>query len=142
VDHGIELPHVREEQGKAAAGSITVSFDVQRKPDLDTLLIRIDDDGSGVNPEKIREKLAKKDIDTTHESDSEVIQHIFDSQFSTRDQVTETSGRGVGMDAIKHAAEELGGRVWVESVYGKGTSLFVEVPYIHDLLPHKKLKAA
>lgn len=141
VDHGIEFPSVREENGKAPAGTIRVSFSLSR--DLTSLMIRVDDDGAGVNPEKIREKFAKKGIDVSNESDSEVIQHIFDSQFSTRDQVTETSGRGVGMDAIKFAAEELGGRVWVTSEYGKGTSLFVEVPYITEFTPvERKLRAA
>lgn len=142
VDHGIETPAARMESGKNPAGTITVSFAHHRKPDIDALLIRVDDDGGGVNAAKIREKLAAKNVDTSHESDRDVIQHIFDSQFSTRDQVTETSGRGVGMDAIKHAAEDLGGRAWVESSLGQGTSLFVEVPYITDLLPQKHSKAA
>ncbi len=136
VDHGIESPFEREEKGKPAAGTITVNFSLLENNSC--LLIRIDDDGNGVNPAKIREKLAKKDIDTSKESDHEVIQHIFDSQFSTRDQVTETSGRGVGMDAIKYAAEELNGRCWVESTYEKGTSLFVEVPYITNFYSEKK----
>ena len=140
VDHGIEMPGERETMGKPAAGSIKVSFNIADS----RLLIRVDDDGAGVNPEKIREKLGKKGIDTSKESDHEVIQHIFDSQFSTRDQGTETSGRGVGMDAIKYAAEELGGKVWVDSTYKKGTSLFVEVPYITEFNPNKSrtLKAA
>ncbi|MGE5086048.1 MAG: ATP-binding protein [Bacillota bacterium] len=142
VDHGIETPAIRMEAQKNPAGTITVSFEHHRRPDIDSFLIRIDDDGGGINAAKIREKLAAKNIDTSHESDQEVIQHIFDSQFSTRDQVTEISGRGVGMDAIKHAAEELGGRVWVESSLGQGTSLFVEVPYITDLLPQNRHKAA
>ncbi|WP_413293465.1 PAS domain-containing protein [Bdellovibrio sp. HCB185ZH] len=142
VDHGIELPSVREELGKPAAGTISVQFDLLRKPDVDWLQIRIDDDGAGVNANVIREKLTAKGLDVSKETDQEVIQHIFDSQFSTREQVTETSGRGVGMDAIKHAAENLGGTVLVRSENGKGTSLIVEVPYIIDLLPAKKLNAA
>jgi two-component system chemotaxis sensor kinase CheA len=141
VDHGIEAPALREEQGKPAAGTITVQFDLLKKPD-NWLQIRIDDDGAGVNAKVIREKLTAKGLDVSAESDEQVIQHIFDSQFSTREQVTEMSGRGVGMDAIKHAAEHLGGTVNVRSEYGKGTTLIVEVPYIIDLLPAKKLKAA
>ncbi|MEK2688295.1 ATP-binding protein [Bdellovibrio sp. GT3] len=142
VDHGIEAPSQREESGKSAAGTITVQFDVLRKPDVDWLQIRIKDDGAGVNPEIIRKKLTAKGLDVSAESDEQVIQHIFDSQFSTREQVTETSGRGVGMDAIKYAAENLGGVVSVTSENGKGTSLLVEVPYITELLPAKKIKAA
>ncbi|WP_413574935.1 ATP-binding protein [Bdellovibrio sp. HCB290] len=142
VDHGIEMPSVREEKGKPAAGTITVQFEILRKPDVDYLQIRVSDDGAGVNPEVIRNKLTAKGVDVSKESDEQVIQHIFDSQFSTREQVTETSGRGVGMDAIKHAAENLGGTVRVVSENGKGTSLFVEVPFITELLPVKKIKAA
>ncbi|QDK38266.1 ATP-binding protein [Bdellovibrio sp. NC01] len=134
VDHGIESPSEREENGKSPAGNITVTFTVS--PDA-KLMIRIDDDGKGINPEKIREKFAKKGVDVSAETDAQVIQHVFDSQFSTRDQVTETSGRGVGMDAIKYAAEDLGGRCWVDSTYGKGTSLFVEVPYITNFTEEK-----
>lgn len=134
VDHGIESPSEREENGKSAAGNIVVTFTVS--PDA-KLMIRVDDDGKGINPEKIREKFAKNGVDVSKETDAQVIQHVFDSQFSTRDQVTETSGRGVGMDAIKYAAEELGGRCWVDSTYGKGTSLFVEVPYITNFTQEK-----
>ncbi|UYL07664.1 ATP-binding protein [Bdellovibrio sp. SKB1291214] len=142
VDHGIEAPTVRQEQGKPAAGTIIVQFNLLRKHAIDWLQIRIDDDGAGVNAKVIREKLTSKGFDVSKQSDEEVIQHIFDSQFSTREQVTETSGRGVGMDAIKHAAEHLGGAVHVRSEYGKGTTLIVEVPYMTDLVPAKKLQAA
>ncbi|HWU43143.1 MAG TPA: ATP-binding protein, partial [Bdellovibrio sp.] len=127
VDHGIETPSEREQKGKPTSGTLTVSFALNKTQGQ--LTIRVDDDGNGIDPQKIRAKLSQRNLKSTG-SDSEIIQHIFDSQFSTRDEVSETSGRGVGMDAIKQAAEELGGRVWVESELGKGTSLFVEVPYI------------
>lgn len=134
VDHGIELPDIRLERGKEAAGQVVVTTEVIQNSAQETLLVKIQDDGAGINPEKIREKLNKKGLDISAESDQEVIQHIFDSQFSTREQVTEISGRGVGMDAIKYAAEELGGKVWVESVLGSGSTLYIEVPYICQAL--------
>lgn len=133
VDHGIELPDARVDQNKPAEGQIEVSAEVIPSPVQPLLLIKIQDDGGGIDPVIIREKLERKNIDVSHQSDFEVIQHIFDSQFSTRENVTEISGRGVGMDAIKHAAEALKGRVWVESVLGQGTTLFVEVPYLTEV---------
>jgi len=136
VDHGIELPEARHQVGKTEGGEIIVQFTRQDLP-TPTLRITLSDDGGGVDPAKIRAKLASKGITTDHESDHEVIQHIFDSQFSTKDQVTETSGRGVGMDAIKYEALALGGKVWVESVLGKGNTLIVEVPYLTKV-PAKK----
>jgi two-component system chemotaxis sensor kinase CheA len=136
VDHGIELPNVRHSLGKAEGGEILVKFERQDLPSP-TLRISVSDDGGGIDPQKIRTKLASKGVDTSKESDKEVIQHIFDSQFSTKQVITETSGRGVGMDAIKFEAMQLGGRVWVESEVGKGSTLFVEVPYMIKL-PAKK----
>jgi len=136
VDHGIEMPEVRHKLGKAEGGEIFVRFERQDLP-TPTLKISLSDDGGGVDPAKIRAKLASKGINTDKESDHEVIQHIFDSQFSTKEQVTETSGRGVGMDAIKYEVLALGGKVWVESELGKGSTLIVEVPYMTKTLAKK-----
>lgn len=142
IDHGIEANSERERLGKSPLGTISVAFSLSS--DHSRLTIQIDDDGSGINPEKIRQLLKKRNIDASAESDQEVIQHIFDSQFSTREKVTEISGRGVGMDAIKQTAEELSGKVWVESKFEKGTSLFVEVPYVRaaSVSREKSRKAA
>jgi two-component system chemotaxis sensor kinase CheA len=136
IDHGIEAPAVRDLNNKPAAGNIIISFERSKN---NRLTILVQDDGAGIDPEKIRQRLNSKGIKNSHESDSEVIQHIFDSQFSTREQVTMLSGRGVGMDAIKHAAEELGGMAWVTSECKKGTSLFVEVPFINTF-KYKNIK--
>jgi two-component system chemotaxis sensor kinase CheA len=142
VDHGIETPQDRVNAGKPEAGMIKVRFDLIKESGHSKLQICVQDDGAGVDPEKIRARLLSKNIDTSKESDTQVIQHLFDSQFSTKEQITETSGRGVGMDAIKIAAEELDGRAWVESVKGQGTSLFVEVPYYTTLPETKKYGTA
>lgn len=145
VDHGIEAPSMRVNNGKSAEGHVEVSCNILNQSLIPTLQILIKDDGGGVDPAKIRSKLSQKGIDTSRKTDAEVIQHIFDSQFSTKEQVTEISGRGVGMDAIRVAAEALLGKVWVESKLGQGTSLYIEVPYTSEpaqLSPKKALKVA
>lgn len=129
VDHGIETPDVRRQHEKPEGGKITVTFEHQDLPSP-TLRISVHDDGAGVNPQKIRNRLEKNGIKTDNESDQDVIQHLFDSQFSTKDKVTETSGRGVGLDAIKHEALLLGGSARIESFLGAGSTLIVEVPYL------------
>lgn len=142
VDHGIETPDVRVANNKPAEGKIIVDVKIHAVNDRPYLQIKIADDGAGVDPAKVRAKLAKKNIDVSKESDEEIIQHIFDSEFSTRDQVTAISGRGVGMDAIKVAAEELSGRVWVTSKVGQGSSIYIEVPYMTEVPANKTLRAA
>lgn len=142
VDHGIEMPEARVDAGKPAEGQVDVSFSLNHHTQGTWLMIQVKDDGGGIDPARIREKLSGKGLDVTAETDQQVIQHIFDSQFSTREQVTDISGRGVGMDAIKVAAEELSGRVWVESTLGQGSCLCVEVPYITEFKKDKKLPVA
>lgn len=132
VDHGIESPEIRESLGKDPQGRIQTSFQILRGPQSSMLQIKIQDDGSGINPQKIREKLISKGLNVEHENEFQLIQHVFDSELSTKDVVTETSGRGVGMDAILHAAKRLKGKAWVESTLGKGTSLFIEVPLVYE----------
>lgn len=134
VDHGIEIPSEREKLGKAPQGKVRVSFEINLlENQQQMLLISVKDDGAGISPAKIREKFKERGVDLSHENDDTVIQHIFDSQFSTRSQVTEISGRGVGMDAIKVAAQAMGGKTWVVSQVGQGSELFVEVPYLTSL---------
>lgn len=141
VDHGIETPQIRLEKSKPEAGSISVHFNLLKKEKYRYLQIRVQDDGGGIDPQKIRTKLDKKNYPHQKETDYQVIQHVFDSEFSTKEQITETSGRGVGMDAIRIAAEKLGGATWVESTLGQGTHLYIEVPYITEL-PRATAKAS
>jgi two-component system chemotaxis sensor kinase CheA len=141
VDHGIESPSRREEAGKLTQGSIETTFSVFKEAQTEWLQIEVRDDGGGVDPQKIRDRLKSKGIETSEETDAQVIQHLFDSQFSTKETVTETSGRGVGMDAILHAAQRLGGTAWVESNLGQGTCLKVKVPYLRTWAASQK-KAA
>ncbi len=141
VDHGIELPIDRETLGKAPEGQISVEFQKTQALGQECLLIQIKDDGRGVDPQIIRKKFAEKNHDLSKENDSQVIQHIFDSQFSTKEVVTETSGRGVGMDAIQFAAKKMGGRSWIKSRLGHGTILFVLVPWQKAGQPNIKAAA-
>lgn len=138
VDHGIERPDARLEQGKPDAGRIEVSLERRH----DRLVVTVTDDGAGIDAAKIRAKLAGKGVDAAKESDDQVIQHVFDSSFSTRDAVSETSGRGVGMDAIKSAAEALHGTCRVSSHPGRGTVLTVDVPWTEDAVKAPAAKAA
>lgn len=138
ADHAIETPDVRQERGKPEAGQITVKF--ERKEN--DVIFCIQDDGGGIDPARIRSKLQSMGVSTEGETDEQTVQHIFDSQFSTRDVVTDLSGRGVGMDAIQKAAAALGGKAWVNTQLGKGTELFVQVPWIDQWSTDKKFKIA
>lgn len=127
VDHGIELPEEREAMGKPRAGTIEVRFEAIS---TGSLRILITDDGKGIDPAAIRRKLEKdgKGSLARAETDEQVIQHVFDAGLSTRESVNETSGRGIGMDAIQSAAQTIGGRAWVRSQWGQGTTLCLELP--------------
>jgi two-component system chemotaxis sensor kinase CheA len=133
VDHGIERPEVRAENGKPESGRITTRFEAFEKNQKTWLKIEIQDDGGGINPAVLREKLSKKGLSVEQETDHQVIQHVFDSSFSTKEVVTETSGRGVGMDAIQESAKALGGQAEVFSLLGQGSTLVVCVPTVNSV---------
>jgi two-component system chemotaxis sensor kinase CheA len=129
IDHGIELPEKRWALGKPEAGKITIEFQQMENQ----LKITIKDDGGGINPHSIRAKLLKNGKDVSQESDEQVIQHIFDAGFSTKQEVTNISGRGVGLDAVMQAAVAMGGNVRVVSFLNQGTVFNIEVPYIRKI---------
>jgi two-component system chemotaxis sensor kinase CheA len=130
VDHGIEEPQERKAAGKDPQGRISVAIS-KVAGSSPTLRIRISDDGRGIDPEAIRTKLIAKGNATRAEADAmddkALYQSLFTSGFSTSPSVTDTSGRGVGLDAIAHEAERLNGKAWIEAQRGRGTTLFVEV---------------
>jgi two-component system chemotaxis sensor kinase CheA len=140
IDHGLETPEERTARGKPEGGELHVAFEVLSAPER--LRISVSDDGRGIDPEKIRAKLIAKNPGKAAvfaaETHQEVLQHIFDSQFSTNDTVTAISGRGVGLDAIKSEAVALGGQAWVVSRPGFGSTITVEVP----LLQHSRVRLA
>lgn len=142
VDHGIESPDQRMIMKKDPVGKITVSVDVNESSNQ--LQFIIDDDGKGIDPVEIRAKLEKAGVAHQTETDDQVIYHIFDQGFSTREAVSMTSGRGVGMSAFMAALKEMNGKVKMKSVVGKGTQFEIIVPYIRDLdssIIQKNIKA-
>ncbi|MDD3288359.1 MAG: ATP-binding protein [Alphaproteobacteria bacterium] len=137
ADHGIEAPSVRVARGKDAAGLVTVSTSIADNDKMGKCIsIVISDDGNGIDPVRIREKLSVSMPDEDgwrNEDDHSVIQHVFDTNFTTRDNVTELSGRGVGLEAVALEVESLGGTIVVNSVLGSGTSFDIKIPYRVDL---------
>jgi two-component system, chemotaxis family, sensor kinase CheA len=128
VGHGIEGPDARAEAGKPREGMIRLSA----RSESDTVYIKIEDDGGGIDPELIRSKAIKKGIvteaDCASMTPTEIINLIFAPGFSTMDQVTSISGRGVGMDVVKKSVEAVGGTVAIESAIGTGTSFTLSLP--------------
>ena len=126
IDHGLETPEERESAGKPAAGKMVVEFKKANKQ----ITIRLQDDGRGISPQIIRKKLSEKGYPQTvqQETDEQIIQHVFDDNFSTRDTVTALSGRGVGLGAVRAAVEALGGKVLVRSQVGRGSEFVIEIP--------------
>ena len=127
IDHGIEAAHKRQENGKPTIGHISVSLE---KILNESYIITIEDDGAGINPERVRQKLRELDTEKNYdqESDKEIVYHIFDPFFSTKEEVTELSGRGVGMSAIKEVVDRLNGTIEVESHLNKGTRFVFTLP--------------
>ncbi len=126
IDHGIELPGIRQEAGKNASGTILLSAEHSGGE----VLITIRDDGAGMDPAAIRAKgvergLIAKDAEL---SDKEAFGLIFAPGFSTAKQVTSVSGRGVGMDVVKRGIDALRGSIDVDSRRGEGTTITVRLP--------------
>jgi two-component system chemotaxis sensor kinase CheA len=130
LDHGLESPEDREAAGKPRLGNLTFEFVKEKVEKKDWLTVKFSDDGKGIDPANIRAKLIKlgREEEANKLSDDEAIQMVFDAGFSTKDEVTETSGRGVGLDAIAYEAQKLGGFARIFTRLGEGTTLVVSVP--------------
>jgi chemotaxis protein histidine kinase CheA len=126
LDHGIETPEERLALGKPTAGRITIDV---RKSGGD-YLIRLSDDGRGIDADGIRESAYEKglDVDVDALSDEEAIRLIFHKGFSTANTLSEISGRGVGMDIVMTELQQLGGDIQIQSAVGLGTSFEVRIP--------------
>ncbi|MGD9822792.1 chemotaxis protein CheA [Desulfobacter sp.] len=126
IDHGIEAPGIRKEQGKPPCGSIHLSAEHSGA----NVLIRIKDDGRGMDPEIIREKALQNELILPGDNltRKQILQLVFAPGFSTAAQVTDLSGRGVGMDVVKRKIANLNGEVELESAKGKGTTLTLKLP--------------
>lgn len=127
IDHGIELPEVRLAAGKNDMGTVMLSAENID----DELVIKIEDDGGGLDREKILARARENgllDKPEAEYTDGEIYSFIFAPGFSTRDEVTEFSGRGVGMDAALASVRELGGSVAVDSEPGEGSITTIRIP--------------
>ncbi|AGX87287.1 chemotaxis protein CheA [Candidatus Symbiobacter mobilis] len=128
LDHGFEQPDVRRAAGKPAAGTLTI----RASQDSDHVVIEIQDDGNGIDPQIIKRKAYEKGIIDEEAldrlSDQDAINLVFASGFSTATVVSDLSGRGVGMDVVKSAIEKVNGTVILESEKGQGTRLRLSLP--------------
>lgn len=128
IDHGIEMPEDRIASGKPAQGTVTVSAKHQENH----IVIEIVDDGKGINFERVKEKAIGAGLTTAEAaakmSDKEILQFIFHSGLSTAAEVSEVSGRGVGMDIVRSNIQKLGGLIDLDSTQGKGTRFGLRLP--------------
>jgi two-component system, chemotaxis family, sensor kinase CheA len=135
VDHGIEMPDDREAAGKSRMGTVKLSASQEG----DHILLKIDDDGKGMDPEVLKQIAIKRgvlDIDTAARmSDTEAFNLIFAPGFSTKTEISDISGRGVGMDVVKTKINQLNGQVRIHSQLGVGTTLEIKVPLTLAILP-------
>ncbi|BEP56687.1 chemotaxis protein CheA [Variovorax sp. V118] len=125
LDHGIEAPEVRLAKGKDATGQLLLSAQHHGG----NIVIEVSDDGAGLNRERILDKARQQGLPVSDAMpDEEVWQLIFAPGFSTAEQVTDISGRGVGMDVVKRNIQEMGGHVEIHSRGGQGTSTRIVLP--------------
>ncbi|OHC66957.1 MAG: chemotaxis protein CheA [Rhodocyclales bacterium GWA2_65_20] len=125
LDHGVEMPDDRVAKGKQASGTITLKAYQQSG----NIVIEVGDDGAGLNRQKILAKAKERGLPVHDQmTDQEVWMLIFEAGFSTADQVTEVSGRGVGMDVVKRNIAAMGGRVEIQSMTGIGTRMTIKLP--------------
>lgn len=135
MDHGFETPDVREKLGKDPEATLKL----RAAQEGSHVLIEIADDGGGINVEKVKAKAIERGLVTpdriAHLGERDLLQLIFLPGFSTAAQVTNVSGRGVGMDVVKTNVEKIGGKVEIDSRVGKGTTLRMRIPLTLAIIP-------
>ncbi|GEB71169.1 chemotaxis protein CheA [Pseudoalteromonas carrageenovora] len=135
VDHGIEMPAAREAAGKPRTGNVTLSASQEG----DHILLTIKDDGAGMDAEKLKKIAISKGVldhdQASRLSDTEAYNLIFAPGFSTKEEISDISGRGVGMDVVKTKITQLNGSVSIQSELGVGTILEIKVPLTLAILP-------
>jgi chemosensory pili system protein ChpA (sensor histidine kinase/response regulator) len=126
VAHGIETPGERREAGKPESGTITISIEREATE----LLIRVGDDGGGLDLDRIRARALEMDLLTPEQADDEeqLTQVIFQTGFSTAGELSELAGRGVGMDVVSSEVRQIGGRIAVDTRAGEGTRFTLRIP--------------
>lgn len=140
VDHGVEMPDVREASGKPRRGVVQLAA----AQEGDHILLTINDDGAGMNPDKLRAAAVRKgmmDEETASRlSDNECFMLILAPGFSTKEKISDISGRGVGMDVVKTRIASLNGTVDIDSVEGEGTKIYIKVPLTLAIMPTLVIK--
>lgn len=135
VDHGIEMPDEREKVNKPRVGKVKLSASQEG----DHILLTIEDDGAGMDPEKLKRIAIDRgvlDVDAAARmADSDAYNLIFAPGFSTKVEISDISGRGVGMDVVKTKITQLNGTLFIDSQLGKGTVLEIKVPLTLAILP-------
>jgi two-component system chemotaxis sensor kinase CheA len=135
LDHGVELPAIREQAGKPRRGKIRL----EARQEGDQIVISISDDGAGMDPARIGRKAVEKGLVTAERlrgmSQREILDFIFLPGFSTAEQTTDLSGRGVGMDVVRTNLKKLNGTVEIESHLGEGTTVKLRLPLTLAILP-------
>lgn len=135
VDHGVESPEVREGLGKPREGHVLLSAEQEG----DHILLIIQDDGAGMDPEKLRKLAVSRgmlDQEAANRlSEQECFNLIFQAGFSTKTEVSDVSGRGVGMDVVKTKITQLNGTLSIDSVMGQGTRIAIQVPLTLAIMP-------
>lgn len=140
VDHGIEMPDVREKAGKPRTGTVVLAAEQEG----DHILLTIQDDGGGMDPTVLRGKAVEKglmDVDSAARlTDKECYDLIFMPGFSTKSEISDVSGRGVGMDVVKTRISQLNGTVDIDSAKGRGTIIIIKVPLTLAIMPTLMVK--
>ena len=135
VDHGVESPAEREASGKNRVGRVVLAADQEG----DHILLTISDDGKGMDPDVLRGKAVEKGVmdedAAARLSDSEAFNLIFAPGFSTKTEISDVSGRGVGMDVVKTRIGQLNGSIEIDSQIGRGSILKIKVPLTLAIMP-------
>jgi two-component system chemotaxis sensor kinase CheA len=138
IDHGIEMPAARAAAGKSEAGRLFLSAGHQGG----NIVIEVSDDGAGLNRERILAKASENGLPVSENmTDEEVWQLIFAPGFSTAEQVTDVSGRGVGMDVVKRNIASMGGTVDIRSARGFGTTISISLPLTLAILDGMSIRS-
>ena len=142
ADHGIEAPDARKAAGKPAQGKI----ELIARHEGGQVYIEIIDDGAGIDPEKIKRKAIERNMlseaDASEMSDREALRLIFAPGFSTAEQISDVSGRGVGMDVVRSNIEGIGGTVDISSTLGKGSRVAIKLPLTLAIMPALVIESA
>lgn len=140
VDHGVEMPDIRIAAGKDPQGTVVLAAEQEG----DHIMLSIEDDGAGMNADVLRKKVVEKglmDEDTASRlDDKECYNLIFMPGFSTKDAISDISGRGVGMDVVKTRIAQLNGAIDIDSEEGRGTRIAIKVPLTLAIMPTLMVK--